>query len=169
MALSTSNQNSIRDLHRSIDNHFRRFFDDMSLDLPLRIDDFGFGSPILPPTALSATRSAAAWNPSIDVCDTANCLKFHCELPGMNPDDIAVDLKDNALCISGKKAKHIMDEGDNYVVEERSTGSFCRTFRLPPTTTKEDISANYKDGILEVSVNKPASIKNSQPERISIA
>jgi HSP20 family molecular chaperone IbpA len=112
-------------------------------------------------------------NPAVDVRDLGDSLAFHLEAPGCSPENLHVDLKDGNLVISGEKEKHKRDEGSNYIHEERSHGSFSRSFRLPEGTKPEDISANFNNGVLDVSVKKAAgaltriAVENRRPETIN--
>jgi HSP20 family protein len=98
-----------------------------------------------------------ALNPAVDVRDLGENLAFHMEAPGCKPENLHVDLKDGNLVISGDKEKHKRDEGANYIHEERSHGSFSRSFRLPEGTKPEDISANFDNGVLDIMVKKAAN------------
>ncbi len=63
----------------------------------------------------------------------------------------------------GKREQETKEGNENWRYMERSYGSFCRSFNVPPGTKKSDISANYKDGVLEVTVKKPPMVEDQAP------
>ena len=90
------------------------------------------------------------------------CLSF--ELPGMKKDDIKVSIKDNMLTVSGQRESKSEEKDAKYIRTEIRSGSFCRSFTLPDTINTERISADYKDGILEVALAKLEEVKPRQIE-----
>ncbi|PIE31758.1 molecular chaperone [candidate division KSB3 bacterium] len=102
------------------------------------------------------------WMPAVDVSETDSELVVRAELPGMTHDDIAVNLQDNVLTLKGEKKQEKKDEKANYHRLERSYGRFSRSFSLPAGVKAEDIKANFKDGILEVSMPKAEEAKSKK-------
>ncbi len=106
----------------------------------------------------------SVWAPAVDVYETNNNLVFKAELPGIDPKDVDVRVENGTLTISGeRKVEKDVNEG-NYHLVERSHGSFVRSFNLPPTINIENVTAEYKDGILTLNMAKreeakPKSIK----------
>jgi HSP20 family protein len=92
------------------------------------------------------------WWPSMDIYSKDDDLVIKAEVPGALPQDIDVDLDDDVLTISGKRAHEEEVEEDDYYRKECAFGSFCRTIPLPKGVKEEDISAKLKDGVLEVVV-----------------
>jgi len=80
------------------------------------------------------------------------------ELPGLNRDEIIVDISGNTLSIGGRKNKAHDDRIDNYHVIERQYGSFKRTFKLPEGVDMDKISANFEYGVLEINLPKEKGI-----------
>lgn len=114
--------------------------------------------PFMPrPLARPLRRLAmATWTPRIDVYTKDGNLMVKAELPGMKKEDIDVSLEDGDLIIRGeRKAEHEVKE-ENYYRMERSYGSFYRRLPLDFTPRAEEIKATYKDGILEITVPRPA-------------
>lgn len=103
--------------------------------------------------------SAKAWTPAVDIYETDQNLVMKAELPGIDPKDLEVRVEDGTLYLKGeRKYEHEVKE-ENYHRVERSYGSFARTFSLPRTINTEDIKADYKDGILTLTMPKREEAK----------
>jgi HSP20 family protein len=100
-----------------------------------------------------------------DVKETKDAYVIKADLPGVKEGDLEVSLNGSMLTIRGKREEERKEEGDNYYAIERSAGSFTRSFTLPDSADGEHVSADLKDGVLEVRLPKKAE---SQPKRISI-
>jgi HSP20 family protein len=108
-----------------------------------------------------------AFTPSIDVKESDKEIKVHAELPGIDEKDIDVSLSKDALTISGEKKEEKEDKGENYYRVERSYGSFTRTVPLPVEIDTEKVKAEFKKGVLTVTLPKTAkAIK--QTKKISV-
>ncbi|MDI6688348.1 MAG: Hsp20/alpha crystallin family protein [Desulfobacterales bacterium] len=109
--------------------------------------------------------SLAAWKPTVDIYDTDDAIILKVELPGVDKEKVAVDVKDNILTLKGERSIDKEIKEKNYYRRERSFGSFHRSFTLPTTVNPEDIKAAYKDGILTIEVPKP---EEKKPKQITI-
>lgn len=96
------------------------------------------------------------WTPSCDIYETDNEIVVRAEVPGMKKEEINVSMQDNVLTISGERKFEQEAKKENYHRVERSYGSFTRSFMLPPTVEEKKITAEFKDGLLEVKLPKPA-------------
>ena len=110
--------------------------------------------------------SMSAWNPSVDVFENDNDVVFKAELPGMNAKDIEVKLENNVLMIKGERRFEKETDEKNYHRIEREYGTFSRSFALPTAVNADNVTAEYKDGILKVTLPKKEEIK---PKPIKIA
>lgn len=98
--------------------------------------------------------------PSIDVIEAGPEIKVTAELPGLALDDIQIELRDNALTISGEKKKeHGGEEGGRAYVE-RSYGRFERTIPLAAEVDADRVEAKFKDGVLAVTLPKNEKAKD---------
>src|ERR1051326_1439253 len=110
--------------------------------------------------------SVTAWNPSVDIFENDNEVIFKAELPGMNAKDIEVNLENNVLMLKGERRFEKETDEKNYHRIERECGSFSRSFALPAAVNADKVTAEYKDGILKVTLPKKEEIK---PKPIKIA
>lgn len=92
--------------------------------------------------------------PALDVFEDKDDVVVEAELPGMDKEDIEVNLTDNLLTIRGEKKKEEAVQEENYYRSERSYGSFVRKIELPTAVHSDRVKATFKNGILEVRVPK---------------
>lgn len=107
----------------------------------------------------------AVWSPSVNVREDTDNFYIEAELPGMSKDDIQLEVEHNMLSIKGERTFEKKEEGENYHFVERSYGSFYRSFTLPKNVDGEAIGAEYKDGVLIVTVPKKEEVK---PKKVEI-
>lgn len=99
------------------------------------------------------------WSPPVDVEETPERLILTAELPGMQHEDIDVELEDGVLTIQGEKKEEQKDENTQGLLYERRWGSFTRRFTLPRAVDPGNITANFENGILTVSIPKAEEAK----------
>jgi len=107
----------------------------------------------------------SVWLPTVDVKETDKELTFKAELPGLTEDDINVELNAGVLTIRGEREFKEDEEKDDYVRIERSYGAFQRTFSIDVPVEADQIKAEYKQGVLTVTLPKVAS---ANPKRIPV-
>jgi HSP20 family protein len=109
--------------------------------------------------------AAQRWVPPMDLVESDDHFVLKADLPGMSEADVSIEVRDNALTISGeRKAEHERRERGWYRVE-RSFGSFSRSLSLPDGIDPDSISASFDRGVLSVTIPKPEQRK---PRRIQI-
>jgi len=126
-------------------------------DLRDEIDRF-FESP------LSRTSEILGWTPAFDVYEDKDNFVVKAELPGMKREDINVSLHDGDLIISGERKSEAKGEGAETYRAERFFGKFQRAVSLPPTVANDKVKAEYKDGVLTVTLPKSEAAKPRQIE-----
>jgi HSP20 family protein len=97
-----------------------------------------------------------SFRPRVDVSETDKEIRIAAELPGMDERDIRVSVSKDALTIKGEKKEEKEDKGKAYYHMERSYGSFLRTIPLPAEVDSEKINAEFRKGILTVTMPKTA-------------
>lgn len=110
-------------------------------------------------TQLPATRSENTLGFRVDISETDKAIEVKAELPGVAEKDIDVQLHGDILTIRGEKAAEKEDKQKNYHLIERQYGSFARSLRLPFEPKDADVKANFKHGVLNISVAKPEEVK----------
>ena len=100
--------------------------------------------------------------PAVDVYEDKDAIVVKAELPGMNKDDMEVNLSNHLLTIKGQKKKEEEIKEENYYRCERSYGSFLRTLELPKDVHSEKVKAAFKSGVLEVRLPKTEEAKSKE-------
>jgi HSP20 family protein len=107
---------------------------------------------------------ATAWIPTTDIFARGSDLVIRCELAGVERDDIDITLSGGVLTISGERRSELDEEEINFYTRERSFGHFRRNMDLPEGIDRSDISADFQDGMLQVSVHGGATaVPEPQP------
>jgi HSP20 family protein len=122
-----------------------------------RLFDFSFGKlPALKEETLS---------PSVDVWEDKDNIYVEADLPGFEQKDIKVSIKSDSLSISAKKEETKEEKKKNYYRCERFQGSFYRELDLPSSVDTSKIKANYKNGVLKITLPK---IEKEKEKEINI-
>ncbi|MBM4188908.1 MAG: Hsp20/alpha crystallin family protein [Gemmatimonadetes bacterium] len=126
-----------------------------------RLFDRFFATPLWP-LATPRVATDAMWEPSLDFSENPKEYLVRLEVPGMNRDDLDVNLDGNLLTLSGKRELHRQERGEDFLWEEREEGRFMRTLRLPGAVQEGKIDANYGDGVLTVKLPKAEASAKSK-------
>ena len=105
------------------------------------------------------------WAPAVDIYETPNELVVKADLPDVNEKDIDVRVENNLLTIRGERKFEKSVSEENYLRVERTYGSFSRSFSLPNTVNPEAIGAEYKNGVLTVTLPKR---EESKPRQVKV-
>jgi HSP20 family protein len=92
--------------------------------------------------------------PEADVIETAGRYDVKVELPGMKPEDVKVEIEEGHLIIQGTKQEEKKEEGKTFHRVERRFGEFRRVLPLPGAVNDEQVTAQFKDGVLTVAIPK---------------
>ena len=136
--------NPIRDMF-SLSHRMNHMFDD-------------FFSPALK----TGESSMWDWKPVVDYYDNEDNIVIKAELPGIDKDNIIVDVKGRFLSLKGERSFEDEVEEDRYYRRERAYGKFERVFALPAELDPGKIKADYKDGVLTIDIPKPVEQKPRQ-------
>ncbi len=132
---------TIRDLQREVDSIFDQFF--------------GRGSD---------DDTSAVWAPRTDLSETDDAFRIRLDVPGMTKDDIAINLQNNTLTVSGERSSERQEDGEEHVRVERAFGNFHRTFTLPDAVDPDRVEATYDEGVLTINVPKTETSTRRQIE-----
>jgi len=109
--------------------------------------------------------STRTWAPPVDIYENGDSLVLKAELPGIDPDDVEIRVEDNTLYLKGERKPEKDVKEQNYHRIERSYGTFARSFSLPNSVDADKVVANYKDGVLTLTMPKKEEAK---PKTIKI-
>jgi len=98
----------------------------------------------------------AEWSPRVDVLERAGQFVVRADLPGLSKEDIKVEVSDNMITIQGERKHEKKEERDGYCYSECSFGSFYRTIPLPEGADASKATADFRKGVLEVTVPAPS-------------
>ncbi len=130
----------------------RRFADEMDR----MFEDFGF------PSMERFTRSwgMERFSPRVDIFERDGKLVVRADMPGMTKDDVKVEVTDNAVVIDGERKYEHEENEEGIYRSERSYGRFHREIPLPEGVNTENVTANFKNGVLEVTLDASQAAKN---------
>ena len=103
--------------------------------------------------------------PAVDIEEDKDSITLKADLPGINKEDVRLSFENGILTLEGERKSEREEKHKNYHRVERSYGSFVRSFNLGTGVDANRIKANYKDGVLEVSIPKSEKAK---PKAIDI-
>ena len=126
---------------------FQREFDEL-------VERFFGQEPVFSRSLFSRT-----FTPVVDIVENENDIIVKAEIPGMEQNDLDVNLAGDVLTIKGEKKAEHEERGDNFHRIERSYGSFSRSLALPCEVQQDKAEANYKNGVLSLRLPKSESCK----------
>lgn len=109
-----------------------------------------------------ASNLLSGWTPSLDVHEDKDNVYVRAEVPGMKKSDIEVSLHDGMLSISGERKQETRNEDSEVYRAERFFGRFHRSVALPTAVAGDKVKAQYKDGVLTVTLPKTEEAKPKQ-------
>ena len=131
----------------------QRFADEMDR----LFDNFGLGRQW---TAFPAFGGGHGWAPDVDVYQRDDRLIVKADLPGLKKDEVSVEITDDAVTIQGERKATHEEQREGFYRSERSHGTFCRVIPLPQGAITEQAKAEFRDGVLQVTMPvPPASTK----------
>ena len=135
-------------LHNEMDRLFDDFFNGSALS-PFRSRSFI-------PEGITGT----LLKPSLDLGSTDNEYTVSVEIPGVSEKDVSIELVHDSLIIRGEKKQQKEEKNKNFYRLERSYGSFQRTLSLPEDVNRENIKADFKNGVLNITIPRMAIPEN---------
>lgn len=118
-------------------------------------EGFGSGRQLL---------TVAEWSPAVDVSETDAEYVVKAELPEVKKEDVKVTMEDGVLTLEGERKQEKEEKGKHYHRIERSYGSFMRSFELPDNVDTSKAKAEFKDGMLTLSLPKTEKAKSKALE-----
>lgn len=109
--------------------------------------------------------SRSDWAPAVDIKETPEAFMVEAELPGMTKDDVKVTVHNGVLTIQGERKSEEETKDKKLHRVERFYGSFLRRFTLPDNVDENSVTANFKDGLLTLSIQKA---EQKEPKAVEI-
>jgi HSP20 family protein len=125
-------------------------------------DDFFTGRPMMAARAPQMD-NGFGWSPAVDIRETADAIVVSAALPGVNREDVELEVKDGNLILSGKRKEATEEEG--WLRRELPYGQFFRAFKLSAEVQADQVKAHFKNGILEINLPKAEGAK---PRKVRI-
>ncbi|GAC1641386.1 MAG: Hsp20/alpha crystallin family protein [Candidatus Acidiferrum sp.] len=110
----------------------------------------------------SQESNLTTWAPAVDIFESEHELVVKADLPDIKPEELDIRVENNILTIRGERKFEKKVDEKNYLRVERSYGSFARSFSLANTVNSEAIKADYKDGVLTLTIPKREEAKPKQ-------
>jgi HSP20 family protein len=104
----------------------------------------------------------SAWIPPVDIAEDADRISVIAELPGFKEEDVKVEVQGDVLTISGERRRESENKDRDYRRVERSYGEFRRSFTLPASVDRENVKANFSDGLLKLELPKKPEARPRQ-------
>lgn len=104
--------------------------------------------------SLFTTKRHEGFYPAVDIVSKDDTVTLNIELPGVTKEDISVNIEDKVLTVKGERKMETKEKKDSYYRRERSYGSFKRSFSLSDEILTDEVSADYKDGVLKITLKK---------------
>ena len=125
-----------------------------------------FGRPLARTRQDNEMLATADWMPSVDISETDAAYLIKGEIPGVRKEDVKVTLQDGMLTIQGERKQEKEEKNKKFHRVECSYGNFVRSFRVPDDADASAVKAEFKDGMLNVTLPKSAKAK---PKSVDVA
>ena len=124
-------------------------------------DDFGLGRRW---GNLWGEPGSGIWAPDVDVVQRNNELTVRVDLPGLKKDEVSVEITDSAIAIQGERKREHEEEREGFYRSERSYGTFRRVIPLPDGAITDQARAQFRDGVLEITMPAPPTSRGRRIE-----
>jgi len=131
----------------------RRFADEMDR----MFEGFGFPAGM---GHLRPWKGSEQFSPQVDIVERDGKLVIRADMPGMTRENVNVDITDEAVVIEGERKYEHEENEEGIHRSERSYGHFHREIPLPEGVKSETATANFRNGVLEITVEAPQTRKN---------
>jgi HSP20 family protein len=111
---------------------------------------------------LNETSQDFSFRPRVDILEKENSFELYVLLPGLTKENISLETEGSKLIISGERAKYATSENEKFHQVESFSGKFKRSFNLPKNVDTDSIKAAFKNGILEISIEKTGPAKSGK-------
>lgn len=158
-AVQSYARNPLQDLHKEIDRLFENSFKGLSAGFP-NFSNFPHFSDFF------EKAPGAVIKPSVDIRENKKNYIITAEIPGVNEEDIKLEVSDYTLTISGEKKSEKEEKDEHYQRLERSYGSFRRVLSLPEDAQGDNAEASFKKGVLTITVPRQEAAKSKDKAKL---
>jgi len=109
---------------------------------------------VQPPAGSQEVIATGDWAPRVDIAETDKAFEIKAEIPEVNKEDVKVTVHNGVLTIQGERIQGKEEKGKKFHRVERCYGCFTRSFTLPDNVDENKISASFKDGVLNLQIQK---------------
>ena len=127
-------------------------------DMEKRLSTY-LGRPAVQTETGKEAMTVAEWSPLVDITEDEKEYLIKADLPEVKKEDVKLTVQDDVMSISGERKYEKEEKGKKYHRVERAYGSFMRSFTLPEDADGNKVSAEYKDGVLNVHLPKSEKAK----------
>jgi HSP20 family protein len=115
---------------------------------------------------MNEPRAGRPWSPAVDILETEEAVTVKADLPDVKTDDIDIRVENGTMTLRGARKFEKDEKVKGYHRIERSYGEFVRSFALPPTVEADKVAAEYKNGVLTITLPKKETAK---PRQVKVA
>ena len=138
-------------------DEMERWFGQLGWPRGLASASSAWGAPTGRGMMSQMVRQMGDWMPAIDAFQRGNEFVIRAEVPGMNRQDLTVEVGDDTLTLHGERKRELEDDREGVFWSERSYGSFTRVIPLPPGAIADSAKASFNNGILEIVMQAPSA------------
>lgn len=117
------------------------------------------------PVEAKANGESNIWAPRVDISETDKAFIVKADLPGVDPKDVEINVRDGVLTVRGEKKEQKEEKHKNYHRVERFVGQFYRSIPLPVGVDEDNVQATTTKGVLSVTIPKKPE---AQPKKIAV-
>lgn len=121
-----------------------------------------FFSVLWPRAAVRNEGAGSAWAPAVDVYEEKDQYVVKAELPGVKRENVSLSLEDDVLTIKGERRYEKEEKQEGFLRVESAYGAFQRALQLPQSVKADAVTAEFKDGILKITLPKAESVKTRE-------
>jgi HSP20 family protein len=118
-------------------------------------EPFGLATRSGSPFQTGRAGAGSLWSPQLETFQRGNEFVVRADLPGLNKDDVKIDVTDDSISIEGERREEHEEDREGYYRSERSYGSFYRMVPLPEGAITDSAKAQFNNGVLEIVVQAP--------------
>lgn len=126
-----------------------------------------FGNPPVKAESGPERLAMADWTPFVDISETETAYLIKGEIPGVKKEDVSISIENGMITMRGERRQEKEEKGEKFHRIERSYGNFMRSFHIPDDADESAVKAEFKDGLISVTLPKSDKAIN-KPKEVEI-